>query len=65
MTVTELALAYAAALMEYHELEAHVTEAGANALRQDLSSLRAAMDAMVAAHTALNDACKAEALTCL
>lgn len=62
MTVNELALAYAQALVEYHELDAHVKAAGSSALRQDTAALRDASENIYTAHEALNAACKAAAL---
>lgn len=61
-TVQELALQYAEALTEYHELQTHVAAAGDAALRQDQSALRIARDEMYAAHAALNEACQHAAM---
>jgi hypothetical protein len=56
-TVQELAQQYAAALLEFHELDLHVKNAGAHALRQDVAALREARDVMYQAQEDLNAAC--------
>lgn len=60
-TVQELAQQYAETLVEFHELDQHVRAAGEQALRQDVSALRDARDAMYAAQLALNEACQRQA----
>ena len=60
-TVQELAQHYAEALVEFHALDQHVRAAGDHALRQDVSALREARDAMYAAQLALNEACQRQA----
>jgi hypothetical protein len=60
-TVQELAQQYAEALVEFHELDQHVKTAGTNALRQDVSVLREARDAMYVAQSALDEACQRQA----
>jgi hypothetical protein len=60
-TVQELAQRYAEALVEFHELDQHVRAAGDQALRQDVSALREARDAMYVAQQALDEACQRQA----
>ena len=60
-TVQELAQQYAEALVEFHALDQHVRAAGEQALRQDVSALRDARDAMYAAQLALDEACQRQA----
>jgi hypothetical protein len=60
-TVQELALQYAERLVEFHELDQHVREAGEHALRSDVAELRMARDAMYDAQDALNTAAQRQA----
>ena len=60
-TVQELAQQYAETLVEFHELDLHVKNAGEHALRQDVAALREARDVMYAAQLALNEACQRQA----
>jgi hypothetical protein len=60
-TLQELALQYAERLVEFHDLDQHVREAGAGALRRDVAELRMAREAMYAAQEALNDAAQRHA----
>ncbi len=46
------------AMLEYYELKLHCDNAGANALRSDLSALRQAYDVMVTAQNDLAKACE-------
>jgi hypothetical protein len=60
-TVQELAQQYAEALVEFHELDQHVQAAGKQALRQDMSALRVAREAMYEAQSALHEAAERQA----
>jgi hypothetical protein len=60
-TVQERAQKYAEALVEFHELNLHVQAAGEQALRQDMSALRVARDAMYDAQQALHEAAERQA----
>jgi len=60
-TVQELAQRYAEALVEFHELDQHVRAAGDRPLRQDVSSRRAARDAIYDAQQVLDSACQRQA----
>ena len=54
--VKEAALAYAAKLVEYHEVRSHVERAGADALREDKNLLRRTYDELVELQNELNRA---------
>ena len=54
--VKEAALAYAAKLVEYHEVRSHVERAGAEALREDKNLLRRTYDQLVDLQNELNRA---------
>jgi hypothetical protein len=60
-TVQELAQHYAETLVEFHSLNQHVQAAGEQALRQDMSALRVARDAMYDAQQALHEAAERQA----
>jgi hypothetical protein len=60
-TVQERAQKYAEALVAFHELNLHVQAAGEQALRQDMSALRVARDAMYDAQQALHEAAERQA----
>jgi len=60
-TVQERAQKYAEALVAFHELNLHVQAAGEQALRQDMSALRVARDAMYDAQQALHKAAERQA----
>ena len=60
-TVQELAQQYAKALVEFHELDQHVRAAGDCPLRQDVSALRTARDAIYDTQQALDAACQRQA----
>jgi hypothetical protein len=60
-TVQQLAQKYAESLVEFYELDLHVTTAGVNALREDVAQLRVAREAMYGAQSALNEACQHQA----
>ena len=54
--VKEAALAYAAKLVEYHEVRSHVERAGTEALREDKNLLRRTYDELVDLQNELNRA---------